>query len=237
MAVKESRAYDALFGKQAGRESCFSCQIVACYTPRHISQPMFHCADTTYTVSGARDHYKQQGQAGFVLKQVPEHANFFSDLKHYPKSTFRFVTLFRAACPAGCAFIMACADTPDFCAACRVKAGAQLPASIDRNFHPHQHIPQLLKWQSSSQQVNGPQLFKYFRRPLLPAGASLTLQLRLAPQQPAPQPPPPVPEPPTKDAGKSFRLSAHEVSVKAERSSTGTCSCWPASCAVNIAQM
>lgn len=50
-------------------------------------------ADNTYTVSGARDHYKQQGQAGFVLEQVPEHANFFSDLKHYPKSTFRCETL------------------------------------------------------------------------------------------------------------------------------------------------
>jgi hypothetical protein len=52
----------------------------------------FRCvlpADTTYTVSGTRDHYKQQGQAGFVLQQVPEHDNFFSDLKHYPKSTFR----------------------------------------------------------------------------------------------------------------------------------------------------
>lgn len=47
------------------------------------------CADTTYTVSGARDHYKQQGQAGLVLQQVPEHANFFSGLSHYPKSTFR----------------------------------------------------------------------------------------------------------------------------------------------------
>lgn len=84
----------------------------------------------------------------------------------------------------------------------RVKVGAQLPASLDRSFHPHQHITQLLKWQSSPQQVNGPQLFKFYRRPLLPAGASLTLQLRLAPQQPAVQAPPPVTEPPTKDAGK-----------------------------------
>lgn len=97
-----------------------------------------------------------------------------------------------------------CVLTKSLLHACwrRVKVGAQLPASLDRSFHPHQHIPQLLKWQSSPQQVNGPQLFKFYRRPLLPAGASLTLQLRLAPQQPAVQPPPPVPEPPTKDAGK-----------------------------------
>lgn len=47
--------------------------------------------DTTYTVSGARDHYKQQGQAGFVLQKVPEHDNFFSELKHYATSTFRCV--------------------------------------------------------------------------------------------------------------------------------------------------
>lgn len=85
----------------------------------------------------------------------------------------------------------------------RVKANCQLPESVDRNFHPHQHIPQLLKWQSSPQQVNGPQLYKYFRRPLLPAGASLTLPLKLAPQQPVQQAPPPPPEPASKDAGKS----------------------------------
>lgn len=46
-------------------------------------------SDPTYTVSGVRDHLKQQGQAGaFVVQKVPEHANLFSELKHYPASTF-----------------------------------------------------------------------------------------------------------------------------------------------------
>lgn len=63
------------------------------------------CADTTYTVSGARDHYKQQGQAGFVLQKLPEHNNLFSELKHYPNSTFRLVL-------QKCAPCLPCIDTP-----------------------------------------------------------------------------------------------------------------------------
>eukprot|EP00775_Hariotina_reticulata_P013103 gene13103-13231_t len=53
-----------------------------------LSRPYDSLYDPNYTVSGARDHYKQQS-AGFLIEKVPEHANLFSDLQQYPTSTFR----------------------------------------------------------------------------------------------------------------------------------------------------
>lgn len=46
-------------------------------------------ADPTYTVSGARDHYRQQSSGGFLIEKVPEHANLFSELQQYPATSFR----------------------------------------------------------------------------------------------------------------------------------------------------
>ncbi|KIY97934.1 hypothetical protein MNEG_10026 [Monoraphidium neglectum] len=43
--------------------------------------------DSTYTVSGARDFYKQQ--AHFQVEKVPEYGNFFSELPHYPAASVR----------------------------------------------------------------------------------------------------------------------------------------------------
>jgi len=47
-------------------------------------------ADSTYTVSGARDHYREQSRAGgFLLERVPEFNNFFSEIPTHPSQTFR----------------------------------------------------------------------------------------------------------------------------------------------------
>ena len=53
------------------------------------SQPY---ADPVYTVSGARDHYREQSRAGgFLLERVPEFNNFFSEIPTHPSQTFRCV--------------------------------------------------------------------------------------------------------------------------------------------------
>ena len=46
--------------------------------------------DPVYTVSGARDHYREQSRAGgFLLERVPEFNNFFSEIPTHPSQTFR----------------------------------------------------------------------------------------------------------------------------------------------------
>ncbi|KAF6260038.1 solute carrier, TRAMD3 or PAT1-domain-containing protein [Scenedesmus sp. NREL 46B-D3] len=127
-------------------------------------------ADPSYTVSGARDHYKQQGSGGFLIEKVPEHANLFSELQHHPTSTFR------------------------------IAANDKVPAFIDRSFHPHQRQLGQLRQQSLAQQVNGTQQYKYFRRPQPPPGARLSAPLHLTQQQQPVAEPPAAPEPAIKDA-------------------------------------
>ncbi|WIA14289.1 hypothetical protein OEZ85_002823 [Tetradesmus obliquus] len=127
-------------------------------------------ADPTYTVSGARDHYRQQSSGGFLIEKVPEHANLFSELQQYPATSFRLA------------------------------ANDKVPAFVDRSFHPLQRQPGQLRQQSLAQQVNGRQQYKYFRRPQLPPGARLSAPLHLTQQQqPVPEPPA-QPEPAIKDA-------------------------------------
>ena len=47
--------------------------------------------DTIYTVSGARDHFREQSRtSGFQIERVPEFKNFFSELPTHPSQTFRF---------------------------------------------------------------------------------------------------------------------------------------------------
>jgi hypothetical protein len=49
-------------------------------------------ADKTYTVSGPRDHYREQSRAaGFLLQRCPEFTNMFSELPTYPSQTYRCV--------------------------------------------------------------------------------------------------------------------------------------------------
>jgi hypothetical protein len=55
-----------------------------------------HCvfglaADTTYTVSGPRDHYRQQTVAGgFAVEKAPVYPSMFSELPHFPATTYRW---------------------------------------------------------------------------------------------------------------------------------------------------
>uniref|UniRef100_A0A383WAB7 Cilia- and flagella-associated protein 91 n=1 Tax=Tetradesmus obliquus TaxID=3088 RepID=A0A383WAB7_TETOB len=124
----------------------------------------------TYTVSGARDHYRQQSSGGFLIEKVTEHSNLFSELQQYPATSFRLA------------------------------ANDKVPAFVDRSFHPLQRQPGQLRQQSLAQQVNGRQQYKYFRRPQLPPGARLSAPLHLTQQQqPVPEPPA-QPEPAIKDA-------------------------------------
>ena len=41
--------------------------------------------DPSYTVSGARDHYREQSKAnGLYVERVPDYSNFFSELPTHP---------------------------------------------------------------------------------------------------------------------------------------------------------
>ena len=47
--------------------------------------------DPSYTVSGARDHYREQSKAnGLYVERVPDYSNFFSELRTHPSSSYRF---------------------------------------------------------------------------------------------------------------------------------------------------
>ncbi len=47
--------------------------------------------DKDYSVSGARDFYRDQARAGgFTLERVPQYGNLFSEIPTYPSQTVRF---------------------------------------------------------------------------------------------------------------------------------------------------
>lgn len=51
---------------------------------------MLMIADRTYVVSGAKDHYRGQTNAGGIaVERVPEFSNLFSELPQYPSQSFR----------------------------------------------------------------------------------------------------------------------------------------------------
>lgn len=117
--AQPGRAYDTLYGKRAGvplpglkpsrvhltgvcttcvREDKSSCNQVPALPHGPASEaamysmfPVNFASDPVYTVSGARDHYRQQTRAGgFNLERAPEYPNMFSELPHYPPSTYRY---------------------------------------------------------------------------------------------------------------------------------------------------
>ena len=56
-----------------------------------LKRPAAAFADTTYSVAGARDHYREQNRnAGVVLERLPEYSNMFSKLPHHPSTTYRY---------------------------------------------------------------------------------------------------------------------------------------------------
>ena len=55
-----------------------------------LTCPAAASPDTTYSVAGARDHYREQNRnAGVVLERLPEYSNMFSKLPHHPSTTYR----------------------------------------------------------------------------------------------------------------------------------------------------
>mmetsp|Transcript_38530 Transcript_38530/g.46566 ORF Transcript_38530/g.46566 Transcript_38530/m.46566 type:complete len:908 (-) Transcript_38530:403-3126(-) len=119
--------------------------------------------DTTYTVSGPRDHYREQSRAaGFLLERVPEYVNFFSELPTHPSQTYRF------------------------------KANDKLPNFVSRDFLYDQHFPPdaYRHHQADVGQVSGENRYKYFRRPMLPPGPVATLAPVEPPPPPVEELPP-----------------------------------------------
>ena len=92
--------------------------------------------DTIYTVSGARDHFREQSRtSGFQIERVPEFKNFFSELPTHPSQTFRF------------------------------KHNDKLPPFIDREFVPTFSTAAQRNQMSQWTNVTGSNRFKFFRRP------------------------------------------------------------------------
>ncbi len=60
-------------------------------TSHHISFPP-GADGSTYTVSGARDHYRMQTAAGgFMVQRAPNYPSMFSELPHFPATTYKCV--------------------------------------------------------------------------------------------------------------------------------------------------
>eukprot|EP00201_Polytomella_parva_P022574 CAMPEP_0175045130 /NCGR_PEP_ID=MMETSP0052_2-20121109/4223_1 /TAXON_ID=51329 ORGANISM="Polytomella parva, Strain SAG 63-3" /NCGR_SAMPLE_ID=MMETSP0052_2 /ASSEMBLY_ACC=CAM_ASM_000194 /LENGTH=444 /DNA_ID=CAMNT_0016308569 /DNA_START=41 /DNA_END=1371 /DNA_ORIENTATION=+ len=119
-----------------------------------MSQPGRACDalyDNLYTVSGPRDHFRQQSAAGgFNLERAPEYKNMFSELPHFPATTFR------------------------------IKPGEKIPAFIDRSYHAPTHSDVDLQQRSMAAQVSGSERPKYFRRPLLAPAEISVKQTRMS---------------------------------------------------------
>lgn len=144
--------------------------------------------DTNYTVSGARDHYRQQTMAGgFNIERAPLYNNFFSELSHYPATTLK------------------------------LKNNDRVPGFVDRTFHEPQHDAATMTLKSDPLLVTGPNRPKYFRRPLL-AGAEIPIKQALAPslgQRPASATLPPLPEPASKTIGTQSDFRENEAQTTA----------------------
>eukprot|EP00227_Mantoniella_beaufortii_P019466 CAMPEP_0197584104 /NCGR_PEP_ID=MMETSP1326-20131121/6810_1 /TAXON_ID=1155430 /ORGANISM="Genus nov. species nov., Strain RCC2288" /LENGTH=1093 /DNA_ID=CAMNT_0043148417 /DNA_START=227 /DNA_END=3508 /DNA_ORIENTATION=+ len=98
--------------------------------------------DLVYTVSGARDHYREQSRAGgFLLERVPEFNNFFSEIPTHPSQTFRF------------------------------KNNNKVPGHVSREYKQSttNFAPEQQQQQSDLGNITGTNRYKYFRRPMLPS--------------------------------------------------------------------
>ena len=85
--MASNRSCDPLYGEARAYHA---------QTPGAVSSPIAishspapNPADSTYTVSGARDYYRQQSQ--FVVEKVPVYGNLFSELRHFPAAGVRWV--------------------------------------------------------------------------------------------------------------------------------------------------
>eukprot|EP00195_Chlamydomonas_chlamydogama_P000588 CAMPEP_0202922768 /NCGR_PEP_ID=MMETSP1392-20130828/78098_1 /ASSEMBLY_ACC=CAM_ASM_000868 /TAXON_ID=225041 /ORGANISM="Chlamydomonas chlamydogama, Strain SAG 11-48b" /LENGTH=1175 /DNA_ID=CAMNT_0049616413 /DNA_START=82 /DNA_END=3609 /DNA_ORIENTATION=- len=116
--------------------------------------------DNTYTVSGARDHYRQQTVAGgFMVERAPNYPTMFSELPHFPATAYK------------------------------LKNSDKVPAFVDRSFRETFRNPLDLTARSQPTVVTGQQRYKYFRRPLLAAPDPVIIkQANAAPIAAAPPP-------------------------------------------------
>ena len=97
-------------------------------------------ADPDFTVSGARDHYRQQAQSsGVVLERVSEFGNFFSELPNFPAQSLR------------------------------LRASDKVPAHVPRGYRPLATTRSEVAWKLSSDRVSGNNRYRFFRRPVMPA--------------------------------------------------------------------
>ena len=94
--------------------------------------------DPSYTVSGARDHYREQSKAnGLYVERVPDYSNFFSELRTHPSSSYRF------------------------------KLNDKIPQHVPREYEPLMRTRAEIADASRPHEVSGANRYKYFRRPLL----------------------------------------------------------------------
>ena len=102
--------------------------------------------DPSYTVSGARDHYREQSKAnGLYVERVPDYSNFFSELPTHPSSSYRF------------------------------KLNDKIPQHVPREYVEGARSTQEIADASRPHEVSGSNRYKYFRRPLLVPIAGLDL--------------------------------------------------------------
>ncbi|KAJ9513737.1 hypothetical protein QJQ45_015495 [Haematococcus lacustris] len=142
------------------------------------TRPFDALYDTCYTVSGARDHYRQQTVAGgFSVERAPDYPNMFSELPHYPASGYR------------------------------LKNTEKVPAFVDRTFHPEVKDAADMTQRSQPTVVAGQQRYLYFRRPLLAAPEPVLIKRTAAVPAPPISPQPPAPKSKTIGTQSDYRES------------------------------
>ncbi|MEW5301113.1 MAG: hypothetical protein WDW36_003993 [Sanguina aurantia] len=136
------------------------------------ARPYDSLYDATYSVSGARDHHRQQTvSGGFMLQKTADFPNMFSQLQHYPATTYKF------------------------------KNTDKVATFVERAFHPAVTDQADLQARSASTQVSGPSRPKFFRRPLLAMADSGGPIVRAAPPDKLRPLTPPIPESRTRTYG------------------------------------
>jgi len=93
--------------------------------------------DPTFSVSGARDHYREQSRSGgFSVERVRNFPNYFSEVPSHPSGGYKFVNR------------------------------DKLPACVSRQFRPHVPSKADQNARSQPALVSGENRYKYFTKPL-----------------------------------------------------------------------
>ena len=92
--VQPARAYDALYGafvRRATPTRATRGRLTAHRALANLSLPNVAFADPVYTVSGARDHYREQARVANATETVPVRENMFAEGANYPAHETRCV--------------------------------------------------------------------------------------------------------------------------------------------------